>query len=98
MGLSSPNAKSEMADSKAFRINLFPENNSFMKSGGSKIDDDGGSNFIMIDIDGTADTKTFERYMEDLDLKDSQGSLRADSKGQVEEGDDDLLALMDSCK
>lgn len=99
MGLSSPSAKgTDMAESKAFRINLFPDNNSFMKSEGSKTDEDGSSNFIMIDIDGTADTKTFERYMEDLDLKDSHGSGRADSKDQVDEDDDDLLALMDSCK
>ena len=94
MGLSS-GAKSDIAESKAFRINLFPDNNSFIKSETSKGDDE-ESNFIMIDIDGTTDMKTLDRYMEDLDLKEVQGN--SGSKSTADQDDDDLLALMDSCK
>jgi hypothetical protein len=97
MGVSG--AKSDMAESKAFRINLFPDTDAFMKSegGGSKGDSD-SSNFIMIDIDGTADSKTFERYMQDLDLKEETGGGRVGAKSVHDEEEDDLLALMDSCK
>jgi hypothetical protein len=52
----------------------------------------------MIDIDGTADSKTFERYMQDLDLKEETGGGRAGAKSVHDEEEDDLLALMDSCK
>jgi hypothetical protein len=45
----------------------------------------------MIDIDGTSDMRTFNSYLDDLDLKDD----KADSKF---DDDDDLLALMDSAK
>ena len=102
MGLSSglnSSSKSDIAESKAFRINLFPDTDGFMKGdgGGSKGSDDegsGSSNFIMIDIDGTADSKTFERYMQDLNLEEEGGRAK---QGPDEE--DDLLALMDSsCK
>ena len=96
MGSSSNSAKSDTADAKSFKINLFPDSGGFMKSDGSKGNDDENSNYIMIDIDGTADSKTFDRYMEDLDLKEPQGGDRAGSKNDAEE--DDLLALMDSCK
>jgi hypothetical protein len=97
--LSSPSTKGEQAESKHFKINLFPDPSGFMKNDGSKEDsNEESSNFIMIDIDGTADTKTFESYMNDLDLKDSDsGDSKAGSK-QVDDDDDDLLALMDSCK
>lgn len=99
MGLSSSSAKSDAAESKAFRINLFPDNNSFAKNESSKGDEEEGSNFIMIDIDGAADSKTMERYMQDLDLKDADcGQNAAGSKHNQDEDDDDLLALMDSCK
>lgn len=92
-------SKSDIAESKAFRINLFPDTDGFMKGdgGGSKGSDDeggGSSNFIMIDIDGTADSKTFQRYMQDLDLEEEGGRAK-----QGPDEDDDLLALMDSsCK
>ena len=65
MGSSSNSAKSDTADAKSFKINLFPDSGGFMKSDGSKGNDDENSNYIMIDIDGTADSKTFDRYMEE---------------------------------
>ena len=95
---SASSSKSDAADSKAFKINLFPDTGAFMKGegeGSSKGGDDDSSNFIMIDIDGTADSKTFERYLQDLDLKEDGDS--ADAK-QTLEDEDDLLSLMDSCK
>lgn len=95
--VSSP-SKSDAADSKAFRINLFPDTGAFMKNeggGSSKGGDSDNSNFIMIDIDGTADSKTFERYLQDLDLKDDGD--KAGAKESIDE-EDDLLSLMDSCK
>jgi hypothetical protein len=52
------------------------------------------NNFIMIDIDGTSDMRTFNSYLNDLDLKDDEN--KADSK--YDDDDDDLLALMDSAK
>ena len=61
----------------------------------SKGGDSDNSNFIMIDIDGTADSKTFERYLQDLDLKDDGD--KAGAKESIDE-EDDLLSLMDSCK
>lgn len=102
MGCSgTPSSKSDMGESKAFRINLFPDTDGFMKSegggSGSKGDSE-SSNFIMIDIDGTADSKTFERYIEDLDLKEESEGGRAGAKNSHDEEEDDLLALMDSCK
>lgn len=94
-GLGSPSSKSEVAESKTFKINLFPES-SFMKGDDSHKDqnDDDNSGFITIDIDGTSDLRTFNSYLNDLDLKDD-GDKAADSKY---DDDDDLLALMDSAK
>ena len=91
-------SKSDAADSKPFRINLFPDTGAFMKGdggGSSKGGEDESSNFIMIDIDGAADSKTFERYLHDLDLKEDGD--RAGAK-QTHDEEDDLLSLMDSCK
>jgi hypothetical protein len=57
-----------------------------------------GSGFLIMDIDGTAGSKSVEDYMKALDLK--EGPSRADAKSGAKGGedDDDLLALMDSAK
>ena len=76
------------SDIKPFKINLFPDSNFDEKGSGSK----SSSNFINIDIDGSAGAKSFDTYMSELKLDD------ADSKAEGKDGDDDddLLALMDS--
>ena len=51
-------AKGE-AEAKPFKINLFPDLN-FDKAEGK---DDSSSNIIIIDIDGSADTKNMDRYL-----------------------------------
>ena len=79
---------SKSSDIKPFKINLFPDNNFDSKNSGSK-----SSNFINIDIDGSAGAKSFETYMSELKLEDDE---KADSKAL--DDDDDLLALMDSAK
>jgi hypothetical protein len=92
-------AKGEPSEAKHFKINLFPDSGFDQKGGDGKEGGDGGdgsggsSNFIMIDLDATADAKTMQSYMEDLDLKDD---VKASAKGGDDE--DDLLALMDSAK
>jgi hypothetical protein len=88
MGVS---AKDDSSDAKPFKINLFPDNNFDDKGSGFK--SSSASNFIAIDIDGTAGAKTMESYMADLKLRDDDDG-KADGKGC--DDDDDLLALMDS--
>ena len=91
---------SSSSSSKGFDgddINYYNEN-------GDKNDDDddydsnrgnGGNNMIIIDIDGTADAKGFDRYLSDLNLKDDESDSKANAKS---DDDDDLLTLMDSIK
>lgn len=86
MGVSSK----DDSDAKPFKINLFPNNNFDDKESGFK--SSSASNFISIDIDGTAGAKTMESYMAELKLRDDD--VKADGKGC--DDDDDLLALMDS--
>lgn len=74
-------------DEKQFKFNLFPGAIE-AKESESKSE---GAGFIMIDIDGTAGGKTFDEYLQELDLKDSKSCSKYDD-------DDDLLALMDSAK
>lgn len=80
-------SKGEKADVN-FKLNLFPESLVFDAKESSEDAED--SNFIMIDIDGTADAKSLKKYMEALDLHEKSGN---DMKL-----DDDLLSLMDSAK
>ena len=80
-------------DIKPFKINLFPDSNFDDKNSGSKASAS-GSNFINIDIDGSAGAKSFESYMNELNLVDDE---KAQSKGMDDE-EEDLLALMDSAK
>lgn len=102
----------DMADakeSKPFKINLFPDRSGLFRPSDAK-GEDGMSDFmdadgkeseqiIMIEIDGTADSKTFDGYMDDLNLKDEGEGAKAGSKGAPDDDDDDdLLALMDSAK
>jgi hypothetical protein len=96
LGISSSPAKGEAPanEAKHFKINLFPDSGFDLKGGDEGKDSgDGGSNFIIIDLDATADAKTLASYIEDLDLKDD---VKASAKGG--DDDDDLLALMDSAK
>lgn len=76
---------SKGSDIKPFKINLFPDSSFDSKHSGSK----SSSNFINIDIDGSAGAKSFETYMSELKLDDE----KAEGK---DVDDDDLLALMDS--
>lgn len=76
-------------DSKPFKINLFPNHGGNSKeSAGS----DEAGNYIHFDIDASADAKSVERYMMELDLEDSKAGSKYD------EDEDDLLALMDDSK
>ena len=88
MGVS---AKDE-SDAKPFKVNLFPDN-TFDDKGSSFKSSSQSSNFIAIDIDGTAGAKTMDSYMADLKLGDDDP--KAEGKG-LDDDDDDLLALMDS--
>jgi Organic solute transport protein 1 len=92
LGMGSGSHKEEHHDQdKPFKINLFPDTRFGDKDPGEGKSDH-SSGFIMIDIDGSAGGKTFEEYLQDLDLKDAKaGSKNTDD-------DDDLLALMDSAK
>jgi hypothetical protein len=78
-------------ESKPMKLNLFPSSG-FESNGDWEDDDYNESSTIIIDIDGGRDTKTVQRYLDDLDFNDA----KAESKGSIEEDDDDLLALMDS--
>jgi hypothetical protein len=80
---------------------LFPRNTFDAKSGSKGIDDyddyeDNDAGFIHIDIDATADYKTIDKYMKDLNLDDDFDDHKADSK--LNDDEDDLLDLMDSLK
>lgn len=65
-------------------------------------------NIFFEEIDGTADCKTMDDMMEQLDLKDkpkmqrksssSESGAKAYAKADDDDDDDDLLALMDSVK
>ena len=90
MGAVDSNAGAKGSDIKPFKINLFPDSNFDEKGSGSK--SSSSSNFINIDIDGSAGAKSFETYMSELKLDDA--SDKAEGKGI--DDDDDLLALMDS--
>jgi len=90
---------SKEEDSKPLKLNLFPTS-SFGGSKESDYDEDdgyNGSSIIMLDIDGSSGAKTVQRYMEDLDLRDSKAEAK-DSRSGDDDEEDDLLALMDSAK
>lgn len=89
MGAADADPCAKGSDIKPFKINLFPDSNFDEKGSGSK--SSSSSNFINIDIDGSAGAKSFETYMSELKLNDD----KAEGKG-CDEDDDDLLALMDS--
>lgn len=96
-------SKDSKADDRPFKINLFPnagfdsKNENVNSSADDKDDGNYEGNFIVFDIDATADAKTLARYMEDLDLKDTD--YKAESKrGGGGDDADDLLDLMDSAK
>lgn len=89
---SSP-SKESVHESRSFKINLFPN-----ISGDSKDSEDGGG-MIVLDIDASADAKSLQSYLEDLDFDDDPKASRGDAKnGSMIDDDDDLLALMDSAK
>lgn len=94
LGIDSGAGSKSDVDAKPFKINLFPDSGFDSKGGEGKDGDDESGYVIQIDIDATADAKSMERYMEDLDLNDDP---KAASKGG-DDDDDDLLALMDSAK
>lgn len=97
LGMGDSSAKgSKGTEEKAFKINLFPNQNFH----DSKSDGDakgGGSHdndaYIVMDIDARADAKTMASYAEILDLKEFDSA-----EGKRDDIDDDLLDLMDSVK
>lgn len=83
---------------KTFHINLFPESTFDMKGDSSDPEtstDNYDSNFIILDIDATADSKSMVDYFKSFDLDDSKPLNSAENKSN---DFDDLLALMDSAK
>eukprot|EP00603_Paraphysomonas_imperforata_P014561 CAMPEP_0114454432 /NCGR_PEP_ID=MMETSP0104-20121206/2581_1 /TAXON_ID=37642 ORGANISM="Paraphysomonas imperforata, Strain PA2" /NCGR_SAMPLE_ID=MMETSP0104 /ASSEMBLY_ACC=CAM_ASM_000202 /LENGTH=367 /DNA_ID=CAMNT_0001626821 /DNA_START=21 /DNA_END=1125 /DNA_ORIENTATION=- len=88
MGGADASGGAKGSDIKPFKINLFPDSSFDEKGSGSK--SSSSSNFINIDIDGSAGAKSFDTYMSELKLEDT------DSKAEGKDDDDDLLALMDS--
>jgi hypothetical protein len=96
LGNSAKDEKSTASSAKPFKINLFP--NTFDSKAEGKDDDyESGSNgMIMFDIDATHDSKSMSAYMHDLDLDDDD--YKSEEKGDDNEDNDDLLALMDSAK
>eukprot|EP01035_Chromulina_nebulosa_P018735 gene18735-24499_t len=91
---------SDKEDNKHFKINLFPVSTFEMKDSNddeySTIEESKAeSNFIIFDIDGTADAKSISKYMDDLGLNDSKSTNVAGSKATDY---NDLLDLMDSAK
>lgn len=87
---------SESAGDKAsvpLRINLFPEFNSDKAEDSTSGTSYEANNFIIFDIDGTADSKSIDEYFSRLNM-DISSKQSADSKS----GGDDLLDLMDSIK
>jgi hypothetical protein len=89
--------KSDNSEGKHFKINLFPDSGFDSKNdnfeGEAKHSDHTG--MIVLDIDATADAKSLQSYLEQLDFNDSKPEKQSDSKY---DDDDDLLALMDSAK
>lgn len=84
LGLSSSESSSEK--SVPWRVNLFPDTNADSKHSQSNTFDN--ETFIMLDIDGAADSKSVNDYLDKFQLD----SIQSDSKA------DDLLSLMDSSK
>lgn len=91
LGMSSASEKE--SESKPFKINLFPDYSNSKSEG-----KDSGDTMIVIDIDATADSKTYDAYMRDLKLDDDDAEYKSDAKGGDGDDEDDLLALMDSAK
>jgi len=90
MGLGDAGSKSSGADEKPFKINLFPDNNFDSDSKSDR------SGMITIDIDASIGTKTVSSYMNELGLKDDgSDGAKAGAKNEMDEEEDDLLAMMD---
>lgn len=104
LGISHSSSSKEVMDSdvKPFKINLFPDNTFDDKYEGKKSSSNeesgSGGGYILIDIDGTCGAKTFQEYLNDLKLQDDdeKDTKRHADRKNVEDDDDDLLALMDS--
>jgi hypothetical protein len=106
---SSPAADSkhtgDHAESKGtFRLALFPGDDDFFDENGGGKGGGGGynANSSVIVIDGAAESKSLDKYLNDLDMKDNKrGGVRGSGgrrREAEEEEEDDLLALMDSIK
>ena len=85
------------AEAKPFKINLFPDLNFDKADGKDSGSGSASSNIIIIDIDGSADTKSFNRYLQELNLDDEKDA-KPGRKIVADEEEDDLLALMDASK
>lgn len=81
-------------DSKPIKLDFFNNvnNNSVMFSDSKSSRNEQSDDIIIFELDAASEAKSFEKYMQDLNLGDD---LKSDSKNDE---DDDLLALMDSAK
>lgn len=83
--------QSESKDRKdTFKMNLFPDSTFISKEGDERWD----SSVIVVNIDASSDSKSIQRYTNDLKLQDFD---HKESDNKVDE-EDDLLSLMDSVK